>query len=725
MNRSVSAVCSPLGGDAHRPNRPLLTSIALLAIGLAWMTPSSALAGKGQAPNAAGHAPAASQPSKPVRDEPVARGGAKRPSRADHLREKRAPAGQDAAAAGRLPTILPPPTDGFLVLEALFEDRRRAQAEGDVDKVLDCEREIAALRDDLAIDNLFSFSTALLTEARALLDTNPEEARRKAQLASALSPALAQPRWLTLFASWKARQSADIGLGALAGEARAAFQASLREPYGRATRQMDWLLIAPWLALAIAIAALSACLCRSARYLLHDLSHWAPRGVGPVLILPLLLLLAALIWLSGFGLFGPLAFLGLLVIPYASASERAVLCLSVLMLAAMPLLVREAGERQPFLDADAQALYFIDRGGPEGRHLGAHEARLAQVAEHSYAASYVLGRKAVRLGDYARAIPLLRQATRLNQTAPEPWIALGNAYLCTGELDRAFENYTRARQHGPQNAEAAFNLSSYYLRKAQLAPNQEQSKQMLGLSRSMLDEAGTLAPALVRAPFDMRANHFVLTAPLDVQALSKSARQPQLARDLGAGVTRLFFGAHSQGWSLKAALSVLAIWLVYGLGRLLVPVARPCFKCGAPACTRCEQRSPSPGLCAPCFNVFGQQGRLDSTACAQREWQIQRQQRWRARAILTSALLLPCSGALWRGQALRGALGLACSCLLVSLIAFPEGFFPSPFAALPPLLKRVPAIALLAIIWAQSFLATYRALRARMRRHPQPLGKVR
>lgn len=648
-----------------------------------------------------------------------------RPSRADHLSQVRAPSGDLAPDGDQLPAIQLPPSDGAESFKALFEDRRRALAEGDAAKALDCEQEIASLRDELSIDNLFSFSNALLTEARALLDSNPEEARRKTQLAAELSPALAQPHWLALLAMWKARKSADIDFRALAGEARAALQASFREPYGRAARHMDWLLIAPSLALAIAFAVLAACLCRSARYLLHDLSHWVPRGVGPALLLPLILLLAALIWISGFGLFGPLAFLGLLLIPYASASERTALSLSVLLLAALPLLVRAAGERLPFLDADAQALYFIDRGGSEGSHLSAQEERLAEQAEHSYAASYILGRKAVRFGDYARAIPLLRQATRLNQSAPEPWVALGNAYLCTGELDRAFENYTRARQHGPQSAEAAFNLSSYYLRKAQLAPNQEQSKQMLGLSRSMLDEAGRLDPKLARAPFDMRANHFVLTAPLDVQSLVKSARQPQLARDLSARVTHLIFGEHTPSWSLKATLTALALWLVYGLGRLLVPVARPCFKCGAPACSRCEQRSPSPGLCAPCFSVFGQQGRLDSTACAQREWQIQRQQKWRDRAILASALLLPCSGALWCGRALRGALGMACTCLLALLIAFPEGFFPSPFAAIPPLFKRAVAIALFAALWAQSFRATYRALCAKTQRHQQSSGRVR
>ncbi len=698
MNRFVSAVSWPTCGGRRRLSNILF--LAGFSVGLACLAPMAAEADAG--PVQAGEA-----------------GRMSRADRSDRLALSRGEGAVDASLAVQLP-----PAGGLEALGKLFEARRQALAAGDAEAALEREQEIAALRDDLGIDNLFSFSTALLAEARALLGKDPVDARHKALLAAALSPSLPQSRWIALAAAWRARQATGATLGALAREAWTAVQVSLREPYVRAARHMDWLLLAPLVALGVTFAVLAVCFARAARYLLHDLSHLMPRGVGKTSILLLVLALAALTWLSGFGLFGPLAALGFLLIPYASASERAALALGVLAMAALPLLARAVGERQPFLDADAQLLYAIDRGGPEGSYLAAQEARLAEQAEHSYAASYVLGRKAVRLGDYARAIPLLRQATRLNQSAPEPWIALGNAHLCSGDLERAFENYTRARQHAPQSAEAAFNLSGLYLRQAQLAPDQEQAKRMLGLSKSMLDEAVQLSPALARATLDMRANRFVLTPPLDLQALSKSARQPLLARDLSAQVTRLFFGDRAPGWSLKAALTALALWLVYGLGRRLVPVSRPCFKCGAPTCTRCEQRSPSPGLCAPCFGVFGQQGRLDSTACAQREWQIQRALKWRARAILASALLIPCSGALWRGKALRGALGLACCALAIALIAFPQGFYPAPFAASPPLFKRLPAIALLALLWSQSLLATHRALRARLQRQPQPLGKL-
>ncbi|MBQ4334651.1 MAG: hypothetical protein IJC63_04715, partial [Myxococcaceae bacterium] len=347
--------------------------------------------------------------------------------RGDYLRQAKAPVSVDGEV--NAPAIQLPPARGFDGLQSLFEDRRHAMADGDVNRVHEIEREIAALRDELDIDNLFSFSAALLVEARSQLDANPAEARRKALLAAELSPSLAQPHWVALLASWKARESSGIGLSALAAELWAATKASFREPYGEAARHMDLILVAPVLAIAIALALLVIALFRSAGLLLHDLAHLAPRGVRPIAILPLLLLLSALLWIEGFGLLGPIAFLGLLIIPYASAGERAALSISLLLLAAMPTLVSEVSERLPILDADAQALYFIDRSGPEGGHMRAQEMRLAEESVHAYAASYILGRKALRGGEYARAIPLLRQATRLNQSASAPWIAIGNAYL--------------------------------------------------------------------------------------------------------------------------------------------------------------------------------------------------------------------------------------------------------------------------------------------------------
>lgn len=707
MSCFASAAFTPEVGDGPQSRRAIFCATAALLFCLSWLAPLPVEASAPISPSTANAA---------TDEKPVMRG--------DYLRQAKAPVSVDGEV--NAPAIQLPPARGFDGLQSLFEDRRHAMADGDVNRVHEIEREIAALRDELDIDNLFSFSAALLVEARSQLDANPAEARRKALLAAELSPSLAQPHWVALLASWKARESSGIGLSALAVELWAATKASFREPYGEAARHMDLILVAPVLAIAIALALLVIALFRSAGLLLHDLAHLAPRGVRPIAILPLLLLLSALLWIEGFGLLGPIAFLGLLIIPYASAGERAALSISLLLLAAMPTLVSEVSERLPILDADAQALYFIDRSGPEGGHMRAQEMRLAEESEHAYAASYILGRKALRGGEYARAIPLLRQATRLNQSASAPWIAIGNAYLFAGDLERAFENYTRARQHDPKSAEAAFNLSSYYLRKAQLSTEPEQTRHLFEQARSMFDEAAQLNPALARAPLDMRANHFVLTAPLDVRALAKNARQEKIAADLGGRVTGFFFGTHARQSPVKVTITILALWLLYGLGRLLVPVTRPCFKCGAPACNRCEHRSPSPGLCADCFSVFGQPGRPDSTACARREWQIQRRQKWRQRAILVSALLIPGSGAMWRGKALRGALGLVFACLLVLLVAFPGGFFPSPFDALPPLIKRVPAIALIVLLWSQSFLSTRRALRAQQKRNNlSPLGKLR
>lgn len=613
--------------------------------------------------------------------------------------------------------ILLPPADGSEALKRAFAERAQALEAGDDDAALEREKEILVLRDTLAFDNLFVFSKAVQAEARSLLPNQPDKARARAMFAAELAPSLAAPRWLAVEAEFQSlRQSKSLPGKTFFGALADALKRSFSDPLDSGLRQLDWMTAIPASILFALIAFVLVSFCRHSRRLLHDLSHLTKGGTHAV---PRFLALFSVVALSsflGFGAFAPLALLGFLLIPYMAASERAVLAVCTLLLGAFPLLNSALASRNAFITPDAQLLYVIDRGGLSDPWLHAQEERLQEKAAASYAVSYVLGRKALRMGSYEEAVPLLKQAARLGQNHPEPWIALGNIALVTGDLQAALENYTRARQHAPDSPEAAFNLSGYYLRRAKAETGEAENKQMLGLSKSMLDEAGSLNPELKKLPLDLRANHFVLTPHLPIEALTLNSRQESLAHHLSDRLTRFVFGGRPADWCAKAVLTLLAIWFLYAVARRLVPVASICFRCGAPTCERCsELRCPSPGLCPECFKAYGSTGRIDAIASTRRDMQIQRAQRFRRFGILFSSVFIPCTGDLWLGRAVRGAIGLTLCILMASLFLIPDGLVPSPFDPVPAHFKQFPALAVAVVLWLTSLIRTVRTLREERR----------
>jgi tetratricopeptide (TPR) repeat protein len=79
--------------------------------------------------------------------------------------------------------------------------------------------------------------------------------------------------------------------------------------------------------------------------------------------------------------------------------------------------------------------------------------QILEVSPDDYFANLLLGRALIFSGDPAGALPKLKKAAALQPKAPEPHLALSNAYLKMGRFDDAAQEQYEAQQLAPGHAE--------------------------------------------------------------------------------------------------------------------------------------------------------------------------------------------------------------------------------------------------------------------------------
>ncbi|HWE24034.1 MAG TPA: tetratricopeptide repeat protein, partial [Myxococcales bacterium] len=458
---------------------------------------------------------------------------------------------QDADAPPPVVAAPAPPPPGqvaFLPAEksadllAHWAARREYLRERDERRAEDEEQRVRVLKDELALENLFGIAAALVRESQASLAAgSPALAKKACKVAVELAPAL--PAAHTCLARAILAEDASAFSAAIASYAAAA-RAALADP--RISRALIANMAGVGLlgATAAAVAFVLLLFLRYAQLYVHDVHHLFPAGarLWQTNLLAAVLLVSPLLLQAGFV---PLLFTLLLAVAlYASATEVALGCIVLVLIASLPFTAEGVGRVAAF-GGPAADVWMLERGEgavPELRRL--QERLRSDKAEPAVA--FAVAHKAKREGDLAQAEQLYRKALEaLGEGASPRAVAairnnLGNVYLLRNDPDRAVQQYEKAIDLQEMLAAPHFNLSRAYGSGGVESLKKVQAEQARALE---LDRPAIEAFTGPQLSMNRKSNKFLMDLPLDdslVEPLLDS--EAQIAAPVGDEVRAVLAG---------------------------------------------------------------------------------------------------------------------------------------------------------------------------------------
>ncbi|MBI5549471.1 MAG: tetratricopeptide repeat protein, partial [Deltaproteobacteria bacterium] len=546
------------------------------------------------------------------------------------------------------PLILPP-ADGDAQLLAAWAARREALGRSAVHEMLEHERKIARLREELGYSNLLTIGAALSHESKALVRSDAAEAVRRAVLATQLAPDLPAAHWAVARSAW----SEDLAdFGRYLDATLQAVKATWREPRWRAATLAE---IAAALLGAFLLAGAAVVLLvflRHVRYFLHDVHHLFPSGswraqtsLAGILfvLLPLLFGLGPFLFLFGLALASWL---------HMGRAEKAVVAALMAVFGLLPLGASLVEREAAFSGTRAELIYLVEHGGPDGAPTQELQA-LADRADAPFEALFAQGHRARRRGDVPAAVSLLRQAAELKPGSPQALIELGNALFLAGDLDGARDSYQRLLNANEASPMAHHGLARLYDRRAQLARREEAPGQLAESQKHQrrLVELDPQAGMAIAGDTDLRSNRYLPATTLGGAQLMKMAAEEAHPSWVGDDLSKRLFGPLPCSLTWLAGLLAAGLLLLFSLLQEVIVPCGSCGKCGRPVCRRCDVEVVGPGLCGQCVTILAQRGAVDPPARASKELHIKRYQRLRVWAIRLCSLLIPGGGQGVSGQA--------------------------------------------------------------------------
>jgi tetratricopeptide (TPR) repeat protein len=572
------------------------------------------------------------------------------------------------------------PSEKSADLLAHWAARRDYLRDRDERRAEDEEQRVRQLKDDLALENLFGIGAALVRESQASLASgSPALARKACKLAVELAPAL--PAAHTCLARAILAEDAFAFSGALASYL-AAGRAAVADPRISRAIAANAAGIGLIGVTAAAVAFVLLLFLRYAQLYVHDVHHLFPAGARPwqTNLLAAVLILSPLLLQAGFV---PLLFTFLIAVAlYATASEVALGCIVLVLVAALPLVAEGVGRVAAF-GGPAADVWILEHGEgavPELRRL---QERL-RIEKADAAVAFALAHKAKREGDLAQAEQLYRKALDASGEAASPRAVaairnnLGNVYLLRNDAERAVQQYEKAIDLQENLAIPHFNLSRAYglggvesLQKVQA----EQAR-ALDLDRPTIDAftGGQLT-------MNRKSNKFLIDLPLDSSLLDPLVEvEARIATPVGDEVRALLAGPLPL--SAASALPLLAALGFIGLHalRLRVRPSGRCDRCGREVCKRCDgDARPSEALCAQCVNVFVRRTGVDPTERIRKEVAVHAYQRRRT-LVARGLNLISGAGHVLVGHAVSGMIFLSITGVLAASVLLWHGVAHDPVA---------------------------------------------
>ena len=586
-----------------------------------------------------------------------------------------APAPPPAGATTNRGIILPAEkTDD---IQTHWNARRDYVRDRDERRADDEEQRVRQLKEDLAIDNLFVISAALIRESHeARAAGAPAVALSRCKLAVEFAPAF--PAAHTCLARSILADN-PMALKSAAREEIAAFKASLADP--RTSRALVANVLGV-LFFGLALAGVAFVLVLFARYAqlyAHDVHHLLPVGARhwqtktvavALVLLPLFLHMGPV----------PLVFTMLFACAlYATTVEVVVGCALLALLAASPWVGTSIGRIAAF-GGPAVDVWLLEHGTGTSATMARLQKRLELANE--LPVDFALARKAKRDGDLSIAELLYLRGLEAPGASSAGLSAvhnnLGNVYLLQGDASRAMQQYQQAIELQESLAAPHFNISRALGLGGVDTLEKVQAEQARALE---LDRNGVERFTGGQLQANRKSNKFAMDVYLDDAVLDPLIEaEERVAEPVGDEVRAQLAGPLPA--QAASALPLLAAAIFAGLhfsrGKLK-PSGR-CERCGREVCKRCDPDArPSEALCAQCVNVFIRRTGVDPAERIRKEYAVAA---YHKRRTTTARVLGVLSGAghVMLGYPVRGIVFLLLTgSLLVSIFLW-RGLFHDPIA---------------------------------------------
>ena len=562
-------------------------------------------------------------------------------------------------------------------LQAHWSARRDYLRDRDERRADDEEQHVRQLKDDLALENLFFISGALVRESHeALAAGAPALAVQRCKLAVEFAPALPESH------SCLARALLADNPGAFKAafsELSAAVSVSLDDPRVSRAILANALGI---LFVGLLAAGLAFILVLFARYVnlyAHDVHHLFPAGArqwqtkmlaAAILLLPVFLQMGPV----------PLIFTVLLACAlYATTVEVVVACALLGVLAASPY-AAEGIARVAAFGGPAGDVWLIEHGLGTGPEVARLQGRLEIGNE--LAVDFALARKAKRDGDLVTAEKLyLRGLEAPNSTAlglASVRNNLGNVYLLQGDSTRALAQYQLAVELRESLAASHFNISRALGLGGVETLEKVQSEQARALE---LDRSSIESFTGGQLQANRKSNKFVLDVSLPDDLLAPLLRdEERIAAPVGDEVRAQLAGGLPLDFASALPIIAAALFLGLHLGRGRIRPSGRCERCGREVCKRCDPDArPSETLCAQCVNVFIRRTGVDAAERIRKEYAVQAYHR-RRHAMARVLAVLSGAGHVMMGYPLRGLFYLLVTGSLVASVVLWRGLLHDPVA---------------------------------------------
>jgi len=569
------------------------------------------------------------------------------------------------------------PSERSADIQAHWAARRQHVRDRDERRADDEEQRVRTLREDLAIENLFSIGSALVRESQAALAAGaPALAVHRCKLAVEVAPALVAAH-TCLARALMADSIIAVKPAVLA--LVAAGTAALSDP--RASRAaLANLLSMVFVGLLVTTLGFAVVVfLRYANLYAHDVHHLFPGGVRgwqTRMLAALLLLLPVLLQMGPI----PLLFTTMLAFAlYASTAEVAISILLLGCLAASPYAAEQIGRVAAF-GGPALDVWLVEHGEGTGSEIGRLQKRFESGNE--LAVDFALARKAKRDGDLAAAEKLYLRALEV-QGASSAGLAmvrnnLGNLYLLQGDTARAIAQYQQAVDLKEDLAAPHFNVSRALAMGGVETLEKVQAEQARALA---LDRAGVEAFTGGQLQANRKSNKFVMDVSLDAAQLEPLIEAEQRAAAAVADEVRVQLAGglpDPLGSAMPVGAAILLLGLHMARGRIR-PSGR-CDRCGREVCKRCDSDArPSEGLCAQCVNVFIRRTGVDPSERVRKEFAVEAYHR-RRRLLARVFALLSGAGQVMMGYPIRGFVFMAATASLLASIVFWRGVAHDPLA---------------------------------------------
>lgn len=440
---------------------------------------------------------------------------------------------------------------------------------------------------------------------------------------------------------------------------------------------------------------------KNAARIRHDLGEWS-RRLGGGTALPLTLLCAIAPLALGLGPGWVLLWWGVLVFPYATAGERALLIAGFVLVGALtPMLA--ALSRENVVQRSPLWVAAVDL--EERREDASAEDSLRQasaVFPEDPDVWFLLGKYADRSGDSERAIASYERAIQANSFDYRPYLNRGNVHFQEGDYLEAIRDYDAAAQRAPRVAEIQYNI----------AVARGEAYDFDGQTAAMA-RARALSPADVPVWTEHPTLARVIAAGYPVSRArrrieewnrqAKSRRLPGHAPPLS--ITSFLFTPFAMGpWIAGAAAIALAG------ARAKRPLAIECARCGIPVCDSCRRFGDHPLYCTTCVRLHVRKENLGIEAHVVQAREMRSRVEARDRACRLTSIFLPGTHRIFSDRTWSGyfAMFLFFVCVAMTVVG---GRFFDP-RELPPadssrVAMLIPAAAAV-LIWGVSLARSWR-----------------